>query len=81
MPLDQTQMKMVEQHMQKTGVRAQCQACGGSGNWGIGELVASPGYAPGGMSFGGSSVPMVQVICGKCGYVMHFAAKLMGLPV
>lgn len=79
MPLDQSDIDKVQAHMQRMGVRGQCPACGASGNWTIGELVASPSYVEGGMAIGGPVVPMVQVICSRCGYVMHFAAKLMGL--
>lgn len=78
MPLDQNQIDRIQRHMNNCSVRNQCHACG-SNNFSIGEMVASPGFSAHGVSIGGQTIPMVQVVCNRCGYVMHFAAKVVGL--
>jgi hypothetical protein len=80
MPLSQTDMQKVRDHFQASGVRASCHACGVT-NWIVGdELVAIPVVSPSGVTLaGGKVVPMVQAICARCGYVMHFAAMTAGL--
>jgi hypothetical protein len=80
MPLDQNQTNIVQQHLQKNRISAQCPACNSVGNWGIGELIMAPTFAAGGIALG-SGVPEVQVICTKCGFILHFAAKVVGLDV
>jgi predicted nucleic-acid-binding Zn-ribbon protein len=78
MPLDQNQSNTLQKHLNKIGFRPQCQACGAN-NWAPGEIITPPVYSGGGIQIGGPNVPMVQVICEKCGYVVHFAAVLVGL--
>jgi hypothetical protein len=46
----------------------------GSGKWEAGEMVSGTD-----VSGQGNVLPMVQVVCGNCGYVMTFAAMPMGL--
>jgi hypothetical protein len=83
MPLSPADIQKVQLHLQASGVRPDCHACGGN-NWIIGEeLVAIPGMSPDGAPVTGGAmvplVPMVQVICRGCGYIMHFAARTAGL--
>jgi hypothetical protein len=46
----------------------------GSGEWQAGEMVSGTD-----VSGQGNVLPMVQVVCGNCGYVMMFAAMPIGL--
>jgi hypothetical protein len=80
MILSPADIQKVQLHLQASGVRPDCHACGGN-SWIVGEeLVAIPGVLPDGATLpGGPMVAMVQVICRGCGYVMHFAAKTVGL--
>ena len=79
MPFSQTDMQKVQRHMLITGFRVDCQACGAN-NWSFDEVVAVPGFsASGAIVVSGPTMPMLQVVCMRCGYVMHFAAKLIGL--
>jgi hypothetical protein len=80
MPLSQTDMQKVRDHFQASGVHAGCHACGVT-NWIVGdELVAIPRVSLDGVTLpGGKMVPMVQAVCARCGYVMHFAAMTVGL--
>ncbi|MDP2725907.1 MAG: hypothetical protein Q8P59_00045, partial [Dehalococcoidia bacterium] len=66
MPLDKTQLKKVQDWMASKNIRGQCLYCGSS-SFTTGEIVAAPSHVGGGMSIGGPTVPMVQVICSTCG--------------
>lgn len=52
-------------------------------SWTIGdELVAAPATSlEGGIAIGGPFVPMVQVICQRCGFVSHHAAGALGIDL
>jgi len=81
MPLSQANLQKLQSHMQTIGLRPACQVCG-TNNWTTGEIVAPPVILPGGsMAIGGPTVPMVLLICQRCGYVMHFAAQTVGLVI
>jgi hypothetical protein len=56
-----------------------CKNCGGNGV-SIGDIVAAPSIANGGMTIGGASYPMVQVLCNSCAYMHLFAAVPLGVP-
>jgi uncharacterized Zn finger protein len=72
-PLTNEQASKLQQWLNSKGVNLGCPMCG-SAQWETGEVIS-------GRSVEDSSivVPMVQVICGNCGYVMLFAAMPMGL--
>ncbi len=79
MPLEQDQIAKVQQHRENVGAQKECPSCGVN-KWSVGELVGTPRFTPGGGTLmGGSTVPMVQVICTRCGYIMHYSAKIIGL--
>jgi len=78
MPLDQNQIEKVQEHLRTHRLIQECSFCRAA-QWGVGDIVASPRFSGGDTDFGEVTVPMVQVICGNCGYVMHFAAKPVGL--
>lgn len=79
MGLDQAQQGRLNIWMQTKGVKPQCPACGNLGSWTPGDVIAPPVMTPGTVTFGGPSVPMVQLICGKYAYILHFAAVPMEL--
>ena len=60
------------------GISSDCPACG-KNNWAAGQIISAPTMAGGGMQIGGPTVPMVQLICGACAYVMLYAAVPIGL--
>jgi hypothetical protein len=46
----------------------------GSGEWETGEIVSGTS-----VDDSGNVLPMAQLVCGNCGYVMVFAAMPIGL--
>lgn len=77
MPLDNSQQSKATTWLQRHNPR--CPVCGGNG-FSLGEIVAPPVMQGGGINIGGPSVPVLQVVCGNCAHVLHFAAVPMGLP-
>ena len=73
MPLNHEQAHRLEQWLNSRGIRFNCPICG-STQWETGEIVTAAN-----MSGQGDELPMVQVICSNCGYVMFFAATPIGL--
>ena len=73
MPLTHEQIYKLEQWWDSTEVNRNCPMCG-SGEWQAGEMVSGTD-----VSGQGNVLPMVQVVCGNCGYVMMFAAMPIGL--
>jgi predicted nucleic-acid-binding Zn-ribbon protein len=73
MPLSYEQVHKLEQWWDSTGVNRNCPMCG-SGQWETGEIVSGAD-----VSNQGNVLPMAQVICGNCRYVMLFAAMPIGL--
>ena len=79
MPLNEAQKQRLTDWMQAKAVQAPCPACAAD-QWAPGDLVAESGVdAKGNIRFSGGLVLLVQVVCGNCGCVMHFDAKLIGL--
>ncbi len=75
MPLTNEQAHKLQQWLNSRGVNLNCPMCG-SAQWETGEIISGRSVID-----PGNSVPMVQVVCGNCGYVMLFAAVPMGLSV
>jgi hypothetical protein len=73
MPLSHEQVHKPEQWWDSTGVERKCPMCG-HGQWEAGEIISGTD-----VSGQGSVLPMVQVICQYCSYVMIFAAMPIGL--
>jgi predicted nucleic-acid-binding Zn-ribbon protein len=55
------------------GVNRNCPMCG-SGEWETGEIVSGTS-----VDGSGNVLPMAQLVCQNCGYVVSFAAMLIGL--
>jgi hypothetical protein len=76
MPIDEIHKKTLSDWLRDKGVTQKCPACGRNAGWHVGDVIAPP-VAPGGGGtvVGGPSFPLVQVMCGNCAYVMHFAGS------
>ena len=80
MPLNDEQTGKLTEWMRSKRIKPACPGCGAN-KWTPGELIASPTMQPGsGQQMGGPTIPMVQLVCGDCAYVMLFAAVPIGLP-
>ena len=79
MPLNETQRQKLIDWMRTKAVQAPCPACAAD-QMSPGDLVAETGVdAEGNIRYSGGLVLLVQIVCGNCGFVMHFDAKLIGL--
>ena len=75
MPLTREQAYKLQQWLNSRGVNLDCPMCG-SAQWETGEIVSGTSIED-----TRNAVPMVQVVCVNCGYVMLFAALPIGLGV
>lgn len=73
MPLSYEQAHKLQQWLNCRGTSGNCPMCGSS-QWETGEIISGTD-----MDDQRSILPMVQVVCENCGYVMLFAAKPIGL--
>jgi len=79
MALTEPQLQKVRDWMQSKQVSGICPSCSQS-NWTAADIVSAPVITTKGITMGGPTVPMVQVICSNCAHVRLFAAVPMGLP-
>jgi predicted nucleic-acid-binding Zn-ribbon protein len=73
MPLSHEQVHKLEQWWDSTGVDRKCPRCG-HGQWEAGEIISGTD-----ISGEGNVLPMVQVVCQNCSYVIMFAAMPIGI--
>jgi predicted nucleic-acid-binding Zn-ribbon protein len=73
MALTHEQAHKLEQWMDSRGVNRKCPMCA-SGQWETGEIVSGTS-----VDGSGNVLPMAQMLCQNCGYVMFFAAMPIGL--
>ncbi len=73
MPLTREQAYKLQQWLNSRGVNLNCPMCG-SAQWETGEIVSGVN-----VNDQRNTLPMVQVVCGNCGYVMLFSAMPIGL--
>ena len=78
MPLSDDQNEQLHNWVNAKGIEPHCSACG-SNNWAPGEVISAPVFQGKDTAISGPSVPMVQLVCSDCAYVMLFAAVPMGL--
>ena len=79
MALDQEQLSKVNNWMRQKGVTDRCPACGNN-TWSVSEIVSAPiAMRGGGIQLGGRNVPVLQLVCNHCMFIMQFAAVPMGL--
>lgn len=81
MSITADQRKQIQFWIQGKGLSETCLACNTKASRTVeDEIVVSPIESTGGMILSDKTVPMVQVICSNCGYVMHFSAAVIGIP-
>ncbi len=73
MPLSHEQAHKLQEWMDSREVNRTCPMCG-SGEWETGEIFSSTS-----VDDSGNVLPMAQLVCGNCGYVMMSAAMHMWL--
>jgi hypothetical protein len=78
MGLDESQKQKFRDWLQSKSARPKCASCARN-EWGAGEIISTPILDDEGNVVGDSHVPMVQLICTNCCYVMLYAAVPMGL--
>lgn len=83
MALDAAQTQKVKDYFDRLGGPPKCPACGTTG-WAAEEIVVAPDLIDGKhggkrIGVGGHVTPMLQMVCDRCGFVAHFAARRMGL--
>ena len=79
MSLSESQKHKLRGWLSSKGVHPTCASCGGT-DWGAGEIVSAPILDTEGAHREDSHVPMVQLVCTNCSYLMLYAAVPMGLP-
>lgn len=79
MPLSEPQKRKLRAWLKSKGVRPTCASCGAT-DWGAGEVVSAPVLSSEGTPVRDSHVPMAQLVCINCGYIMLYAAVPIGLP-
>lgn len=79
MGMTDRQKQTIQQALQSKGFGA-CPLCR-QNNWQLWDgFVQAPAVSlSGDIAFGGSHVPMVQIICTNCGFVSHHAAGVLGI--
>jgi len=80
MSLNQEQTRKLEKWLNSKRAfgSENCPICGYN-DWKPGDIVVAPVRSGGGTRLGGPTVPMVQLICGNCAYVLLFAAVPIGI--
>lgn len=73
MPIDPSQLRLFQQWLDRKGITPHCPCCG-RGAFTPGEIVTAPADRE-----NGPRVPMFQVACDHCAYIMLFAAAHIGL--
>lgn len=75
--MDEEQRKRLTDWL--ANLKASCPLCEYN-DWGTGEIIVAPTYQHGGtIQLSPTPVPMVQVICKRCAYVILLAAGPVGL--
>lgn len=79
MSLSELQKHKLRGWLKSKNVHPTCVSCGGT-DWGAGEIVSAPILDTDGAHLEDSHVPMVQLVCTNCSYLMLYAAVPIGLP-
>lgn len=79
MPLSEPRKQKLRDWMKSKGIRPTCASCGQS-DWGTGDIVSALVLGSNGTPAGNLHVPMVQLVCVNCSYMMVYAAMPIGLP-
>lgn len=76
--MDKKQTQKAEKWLESKLKSHTCPKCG-TDNWGIGEIVAGNVLTDKGVTMGGTTYPMLLVVCDNCAYTEEYAAVKMGL--
>ena len=84
MPLEPSQQAQFQTWVESKNIKPNCPACGRFGKWTPGDIINSPTRSgairkDGTIQLSEKTIPMVQLICGSCAYIMLFAAGQIGL--
>ena len=81
MALTERQKETVSESLRKK-IGGQCPMCTGT-EWTLHDEIVSnmTSSLAGVTALGGRNVPMVQMICNKCGFVSHHAIGLLGIAL
>lgn len=78
-PLSEVQKEKLRNWLNDKDANPRCVSCGAE-EWGVGEIVSAPILDLDGDPQDDSHVPMVQLVCTNCSYLMLYAAVPIGLP-
>jgi len=76
MTLTAEQNERLTQWLRDKGKHSDCPFCG-ENDWIPGLIIAAPTVTEHNITFSGKKIPMVQLVCGNCGYVHLFAAVMV----
>lgn len=77
MALREREVTRIGEWMESKGVRGACPACGRR-EWGLSDIVGFPVLDEGAKPLD-EYVPAAFAVCGHCGFIMPFSARMMGL--
>lgn len=78
MSLREHEITIIGAWMERKGVKAACPACGRR-DWGLSDIIGLPVLEPDAKEPGDEYVPAAAAVCGNCGFIMPFSARMMGL--
>ena len=78
-PLNESQKQKFREWLKSRDVNPTCASCGAE-DWGTGEIISALMLDAEENVVKNSHVPMVQLVCRNCSYLMLYAAVPMGLP-
>lgn len=80
MSINKKQIKKLADWIESKAPDLKCVACG-SNDWSAQDIVATPTWDVDETKNTRSTVPMVQLICKNCAYVIFFSAEAISLKV
>ena len=78
MSLKDHEITMVGQWLARKAVKGACAACGAR-DFGLSDIVGLPVLDEATRPDGNEYVPAVVAVCGNCGFIMPFSARMIGL--
>ena len=79
MALDATQQQRFQAWLRTHQVQLTCPACGTANQWAGSAVVTAPRMEADGTHLDDRVVPMIQVTCQHCAYILLFSGLPMGL--
>lgn len=78
MSLRDHEITRIGEWLERKGVKGSCPACGGR-DWGLTDIIGLPVLDDAAKAAGDEYVPAAAAVCGNCGFIMPFSARMMGL--